>query len=212
MFSDLQVCNFITFLFLHSGRGKSVLYALCLSNSCWLNYLALPASHVVASTLDESIQTTLKAKLRTRDWQTRAFPSVQRNHPGAIWRNHIKCKHPDALVRRWLTDWSDQVPMSRTTAGRVKWHSWSRTTRQCRSFPCYEMPLCCMRLLHSQLLFHLGFFLFEIHRSCFTDLLNHPVTHICTLAIKIFAFLLSQHRQEMIRSALVTEMHAAAGM
>lgn len=51
----------------------------------------------------------------------------------------------------------------------------------------------------------LGFFLFEIHRSCFTDLLNHPMTHICTLAIKIFSFLLSQQRQEVIRSALATE-------
>lgn len=50
----------------------------------------------------------------------------------------------------------------------------------------------------------LSFFLFKIHRSCSTDLLNNPVTHICKLAIRVFSFLLSQHRQEVIRSAFVT--------
>lgn len=50
----------------------------------------------------------------------------------------------------------------------------------------------------------LSFFLFKIHRSCSTDLLNNPVTHICKLAIRIFSFLLSQHGQEVIRSAFVT--------
>lgn len=53
---------------------------------------------------------------------------------------------------------------------------------------------------------------FKTHRSCFPDLLNHPVTHICACAIRSFSFLLSQDRQEVIRAALVTEMHPAAGM
>jgi len=109
-----------------------------------------------------------------------------------------------------MIDWSGQVPMSWTTAGRVKWHSWSRTNGQCTHFPCLEILLCCMRLLvHGS--FSLGFFLFETHRSCFTDLLNHPVTHICMLAITIFSFLLSQQRQEARRSALVTERDACCG-
>lgn len=113
----------------------------------------------------------------------------------------------NALVRHRLIDWLGQVPMSWTTAGRVKWHSWNRTTGLSLSWNYVG--------LHEASAFmapiSLGFLFFEIYRSCFTDLLNHPVTHICTLAIKIFAFLLSQHRQEAISSALVPVRDACCG-
>lgn len=57
----------------------------------------------------------------------------------------------------------------------------------------------------------LSFFFFKIRHSCFTELLNHPVTHTCACAIRSFSFLLSQDRQEVIRAALVTlcSRHAA---
>lgn len=123
---------------------------------------------------------------------------------------HPKPMHWSGI--RWLIHlWIGQAK-SWSTAGGVKWHSWNRTVGQCRHFPCHEISWCCRRLLHSQLLFHWVSSLFETHCSCFADLLNHPVTHICACAIRSFSFLLSQGRQEVIRAALVTEMHSAASM